>query len=204
MPMISKCPRCRKTVSIPSGVDSSASVRCPLCNAEYVLSEALALAPPELIPVMLTDAERSAGVAGAAMAETMHGEGEPQQDSWGENEAAAVAERFPSMPVAVRPRRKPKSALQTLIEVVAGGLAGCLVAYYLLAFYYGPEFRATGFPQLPLPGVSWITAPRVAPDDAKAKPAEKKPANNKPKAANHGESDTRSSCSPGQNVIQLG
>ena len=203
MPIISTCPKCDKPVSIPSGADLSALVRCPLCNAEYALSEALGPAPPELIPVMLTDAERSAGVAGVAMAEATHGEGETQQDSEGVNEAAMVAERFPAMPVTARRRRKSKSVVQTLIEVIAGGLAGCLVAYYLLAFYYGPEFRAKGLPQLPLPGISWITAPRVAPDDAKAKPAEK-PANSKPKTASPGESSTRSSCSPGQNVIQFG
>jgi len=188
MHMISTCPKCDKPVSIPSGVDSFASVRCPLCSAEYALSEALTPAPPELIPVVSHDVQQSASIAGVAV----------------ENEAAAVAERFPAMPVTVRRRRKPKSALQTLIEVIAGGLAGCLVAYYGLAFYYGPEFAAKGLPQLPLPGVSWITAPRAAPDDAKEKPKVEKPGKNKPKNANHGESATRSSCSPGQNVIQFG
>jgi len=211
--MISKCPRCRKTVSIPSGVDSSAPVRCPLCNAEYALREALALAPPELIPVALPVAQPPASAAGVAMAETAQRvatdgttgvEGEPRQDSEAENEAAMVAERFPAMPVAARRRRKPKSALQTVIEVIAGGLAGCLVAYYGLAFYYGPDFCAKGLPQLPLPGISQITAPRAPAEDAKDKPTEKKPANNKAKAANHGGADTRSSCSPGQNGIQFG
>jgi len=202
--MISTCPRCNKPVSVPSGVDSSAPVRCPLCNAEYALNEALTPPPPELIPVASLGAQQSATMSGVAMAETAHVEGEAHQDSEAENEAAAVAERFPAMPVTARRRRKPKSALQTLIEVIAGGVAGCLVAYYGLAFYYGPEFAAKGLPQLPLPGVSWITAPRAAPDDAKEKPKVEKPGKNKPKNTNHGESATRSSCSPGQNVIQFG
>lgn len=186
-----------------------------MCNAEYALSEALALAPPELIPVALPVAERPAAVAGVATAETaqpvvtdgtMGVEREPQQepDSEAENEAAAVAERFPAMPVAARRRRKPKSALQTVIEVIAGGVAGCLVAYYGLAFYYGPEFCAKGLPQLPLPGIAQITVPRAPAEDAKDKPADKKPANIKAKAANHRRADTRSSCSPRQNVIQFG
>jgi hypothetical protein len=129
----------------------------------------------------------------------------PQPDSEGENEAVAVAEAFTAKPVLARRRRKPKSALQTLIEVVAGGVAGCLVAYYGLAFWYGPEFSKTNLPVLPLPGIEQIIVPRPAPADAnKEKPSEKKPAKGKPKPADHEESATRSSCSPGQNVIQLG
>ncbi len=200
--MISTCPKCDKPVSIPSGVDASAAVRCPLCSAEYALAEALAPPPPELIPVSLPEVQPSAAVVGETAGEMAHVEGEPQQDSEGENEAVAVAERFRSTPVAPRRRRKPKSALQTLIEVVAGGLAGCLVAYYALAFYYGPEFGTKGLPKLPLPGIEWITAPRPPPNDSKQKPPEKKPAKGKPKAASDGESATRSPCSPGQNVIQ--
>jgi hypothetical protein len=142
--------------------------------------------------------------SGETAAETPHPQDEPQHDSEGENEAAAVAESFPAKPLVARRRRKPKSGLQTLIEVIAGGLAGCLVAYYGLAFYYGPEFAAKGLPILPLPGIESIVAPRPTPDDAKQKPPEKKPAKAKPKAANHGESATRSSCSPPQNVIQFG
>jgi hypothetical protein len=186
--MTSTCPKCQKPVSIPSGVDLSAAVRCPCCQAEYALNEALGPTPPELIPVGLVDAA--------------HVEGESQPDSELENEAAAVAKQFAAMPVTARRKRKPKSALQTLIEVVAGGLAGCLVAYYALAFYWGPEFRTKGLPQLPLPGIAWITAPRAA-DDAKDKPKGEKPAKTKPQATHDGESDTRSSCSPRQNGIQF-
>jgi hypothetical protein len=162
-----------------------------LCSEEYALSEALVPAPPELIPVAVADAVISTG------------EGESQPDADMDNEAVAVARQFPAMPVTARRRRKPKSALRTLIEVVIGGVAGCLVAYYVLAFYYGPEFRARGFPQLPLPGIAWITAPQSA-DDAKTTPPKKKPAKSKTNGANRSDSDTRSSCSPGQNVIQLG
>ena len=49
--MISTCPNCQRLVSIPSGLSAAAAVRCPLCDAEYALGEALALVPPELIPV---------------------------------------------------------------------------------------------------------------------------------------------------------
>jgi hypothetical protein len=186
--MISTCPKCDKPVSVPAGVDSSAAVRCPLCNAEYPLGEALAPPPPELIPVALPGVLTSVGVAGEAT-EPTHPHEEAQHDSEGENEAAAVAEEFPAKPVAPRRRRKPKSALQTLIEVVAGGLAGCLVAYYGLAFYYGPELADKGLPILPLPGIESITAPPPAPEDAKGKTPEKKQksAKGKPESTNRGE-----------------
>ena len=53
MSSVSKCPRCRQQVTIPEGVAAAMQVRCPLCSAEYPLSEALAAVPPALIPVGL-------------------------------------------------------------------------------------------------------------------------------------------------------
>ncbi len=203
MAMISTCPKCDRPVSVPAGVDSSATVRCPLCYAEYTLGEALTPPPPELIPVGLPEAEPSAAVADEA-AEPAHPQEEPRHDSEGENEAVAVAEAFPAKPLTPRRRRKHKSGLQTLIEIIAGGLAGCLVAYYGLAFYYGPEFAAKGLPILPLPGIEWITTARPAPDAAKKKPPEKKPGKGEPKADSHAESAASTPCPPRQNVIECG
>ena len=54
--MISTCPNCQRLIAIPTGVPAAAAVRCPLCDAAYALSKALALLPPELIPVSATDA----------------------------------------------------------------------------------------------------------------------------------------------------
>ena len=62
MSSISKCPKCEQQVTIPDGVAAEAEVRCPLCEAEYSLSEALAQAPPALIPV-------GAGAVGGFVAE---------------------------------------------------------------------------------------------------------------------------------------
>lgn len=196
--MISTCPKCDKPVSVPAGVDASAAVRCPLCNAEYALAEALAPPPPELILVSadVQAVQPSPAFAEEAAAETAHPPEEAQPVSEVENEAATVAAEFPAKPVPPWRRRKPKSALQTLIEIVAGGLAGCLVAYYGLAFYYGPEFAAKGLPILPLPGIEWITTPHPAADAAKENSPEKKPAKGKPKAASHEESAANSFCPP--------
>ncbi len=160
--MISTCPSCKKQVSIPPDVESAALVRCPLCEAEYVLSESLALVPPELIPVAsTTEREPSPGNGGA------------DRRTSEENEAAVVSEGFPAMPASAQLRpRKQKSGLQVSIEVIAGGLGGCLVAYYALAFYFGPQFHRVGLPKLPLPGISWITAPPTEMNEKESEPAD--------------------------------
>src|SRR4029078_3582714 len=46
---IVRCPRCRDEVTGPRGAPSRARVRCPLCWEQYLLSEALASAPPLLV-----------------------------------------------------------------------------------------------------------------------------------------------------------
>jgi hypothetical protein len=51
MATISTCPGCSRLVTLPEDLAPSAAVRCPLCRAEYPLSEALASVPPLLIPV---------------------------------------------------------------------------------------------------------------------------------------------------------
>ena len=170
MPTFSSCPRCQKPVSLPAGVDSAALVRCPLCAAEYRLSEAI---PPELIPVLVATDQASA--AGRTV------EHEEVTIEHEENEAAAVAvgqSRMAAM-AAVRGRQPgPASALKRLIEVVTGGLAGCLVAYYGLALWFGPEFKAFGFPELP--GVAWLTAAPVKGNAAGEKPSLEKSVPAKP------------------------
>ena len=46
---IVRCPRCRDEVTVPRHAGSGSLVRCPLCLEQYLLSEALANAPPPLI-----------------------------------------------------------------------------------------------------------------------------------------------------------
>ena len=45
---ISSCPQCAKQITLPTGVSSSAKVRCPICRAQYTLAEALLNLPPLL------------------------------------------------------------------------------------------------------------------------------------------------------------
>ncbi|MGD9722175.1 MAG: hypothetical protein AB7O59_11970 [Pirellulales bacterium] len=58
MSAISSCPQCGKQVTIPSGVATSAKVRCPLCDSQYTLADALVNMPPLL---ELIDDELPAG-----------------------------------------------------------------------------------------------------------------------------------------------
>jgi hypothetical protein len=164
--MISTCPRCQKQVSVPTGVDATALVRCPICDAEYALSEALAWAPPALIPLASAAADGSTPVPHDAHDEN-------PTDSEPLNEAALAARQCAAVSPPTRRRRRQKSVLQTLIEIVLGGVAGCLVGYYALAFYLGPEFRQRGLPELPLPGIKWLTS-APSDDEPLPKPPPKK------------------------------
>jgi len=199
MPIISSCPKCQKPVSVPNAIDSAALVRCPLCAAEYPLGEAL---PPELIPVLVaaSPAPAAEAVEGSAkLEETVEHEpvvedrekeeekSTPEHEEIAidheEDEAAAVAvgqTRLSAM-AAVRGRRPPPaSGLRRAIEVVSGGLAGCLAAYYLVAIWFGPDLKTRGFPQLPLPGIAWLTTAPVNPDASGEKPTAEKSAPGKP------------------------
>jgi hypothetical protein len=164
--MISLCPKCRKQVAIPAGVDSEARVRCPLCDAEYALADALALAPPELIPVVPADRrvhETPHEPAGGAF----HA---PYEEIHEENEAAAVAQHEPATSVAAQLRRRPsKSFVRTMLEVILGGLMGCLVAYYGLALCFGSNFDKY-LPKLPLPFIQRLTAPPAGDGHTAEKP----------------------------------
>ncbi len=46
---ISTCPHCAKPITLPRGAEPADMVRCPICQSEYMLAEALANAPPELL-----------------------------------------------------------------------------------------------------------------------------------------------------------
>ena len=199
MLVISTCPKCQSQVSIPAGVDSSALVRCPLCDVEYSLSEAL---PPALIPVAAATAQDSASGEDVAEVEPAAASGfffeqakaQDQENVEGEvNEAAAVVVGRASITATPLRRRAPKSALQTIIEWITGGLAGCLVAYYGLAFYFGPEFKNVGFPKLPLPFISALTAPPDEADAGEQEQAAEKP--KEPKGPKAVESQTMSEVS---------
>lgn len=156
--MIAKCPKCGEFVQAPARVAPTVRVRCVLCHEEYVLADALALAPPTLTLVETPTADEPAMQATAAQDEDSSKEEYGSVDV--EHHGIPVGERrYPSISELTRPRHNPKSTLQTLVEVVSGGLAGCLAAYYILAFWFGPRFNEIGLPRLPLPFISQMTTP---------------------------------------------
>ena len=42
MPLVSSCPKCEAPVLVPDGVDPSAKAKCPECQEQFELQEALA------------------------------------------------------------------------------------------------------------------------------------------------------------------
>lgn len=180
--MISICPKCKEPVSIPAGVDASSLVRCPICSKEYLLAEPLRCVPPELIVVGAPMGDSATSPSAAPPAAGDETTPDVEADA---NLASELGIARQSSGMAMAPpwrERKQKSAVQTLVEVVLGGVAGCLVAYYGLAFWFGPQFHRIGLPRLPLPWIDWITSPK----DADGKP-------NAPNSQNynHGELLTR-------------
>jgi hypothetical protein len=69
-------------------------------------------------------------------------------------------------------KRKSGSAIQTIFEVLFGGLAGVLAAYYGLAWYQGPAFD---LPKFGLPGIERLTAKPLKPEGTKKSDDPKKP-----------------------------
>jgi hypothetical protein len=154
------------------------------------LDAAVANAPPALIPVDAAPAEKFADVAQGEFAgpqespeqvvQTTEGElPAADQDNLAPADAADSPEQvsevipFSERMRPMRPKRRQKSGLQTLLEVVTGGLAGTLFAYYALAWWQGPAFE---LPRFGLPLVEWLTAAPAKPGEkAETSGAEKKP-----------------------------
>jgi hypothetical protein len=100
MPTISACPRCSGIVTIPERLAATAWVRCPLCNAEYPLRQALNSIPPVLIPVESPTPE----VANRSATEEI-----PQADEERLSETAVAAELRPVGEIM----KPPEGARQT-------------------------------------------------------------------------------------------
>src|SRR4051812_2897922 len=64
---IVSCPKCNEKVTVPASAPKGARVRCPLCQEEYDLADALAQLPPLLIVVSTAPVEDPALAAVGAM-----------------------------------------------------------------------------------------------------------------------------------------
>lgn len=165
MPIISDCPQCGGKVSVPTGIEGEATVRCPLCAHEFPLSEALlraADAPPALVPVSPTAEDPSDGLSldpseGLSLADDAPGQEPEEADEEtyrvaGETDGAAAAEHYdfasaaPGALGTARPWRNrqpepsPVAGLVKFIGMGIFGLLGIAVAYLALSLISPKNF----------------------------------------------------------------
>lgn len=158
----------------PAAPEPPVQVRCPHCEAEYPLSQVVVVATgAELGPAMAAAVARHVlpgeGPASEppALDVWAKADGVPQIDLGEATRPEAVTdhssafdfarqdadrEAGPTGATALRPRRrKQKSMARELAGWVFGGVAGLVIAYYLLNFIRG---ESGNFLEIPLPGVS--------------------------------------------------
>jgi len=154
--------------------EETVRVRCPHCQAEYPLRQVVVVTTgAELGPAMAAAVSRyllsGEGTSSEAPALDVwaKADGVPQIDLGEDARSQAVsdhagafdfaredaqAEAGPTGPAGLRPRRRnQKSVARELAGWVFGGVAGLVIAYYLLNFIRG---EAGNFLKIPLPGVS--------------------------------------------------
>lgn len=150
------CPRCRDEVSVPAKASRSALVRCPLCTEEYLLSEAMADAPPTLIVIGGEEDEGELVGAGAAAAGAglgyelaggtgavggagaRMGVGTNMFDSSAPS-GATVSPAKPMVRGVARPKRKEKSAIGEILKVLIGGVVGLSLGLIALWWIFGKD-----------------------------------------------------------------
>jgi hypothetical protein len=133
------CPKCADLVALPDRASRRATVRCPLCQEQFLLREVLDKLPPALMVV--DDPEvADAAPAGEAAPEEWVRPAFPDAEGAGfaplsiETEAA----RAPATGVprgrrpAPRAKRKPKNPVMEGVKIVLGGVAGLAIAQIIL------------------------------------------------------------------------
>jgi len=75
MPVTTLCPKCVQAVSVPENLDPAAEVRCPRCEAQYTLSEALAAEAPRLIVLSVPATAAGDGELSDIISDAESGEG---------------------------------------------------------------------------------------------------------------------------------
>ncbi len=168
MSIISKCPKCQRAITVPDGIVPDASVRCPICEEEYPLSEALAEAPPALIPVggsgdsdvlgaeMPGTAAAKVGAGDAADGEAAADQQSPDLGYALKRSAEGVTEepidfdldgeetaegQGPGMGIATtvaRPAKKKKKKSKGVVRIMAEVIIGGFGGVFLM--YYGLNF----------------------------------------------------------------
>lgn len=201
---IVSCPRCSDEVALPAGASPKATVRCPLCQDEFLLSDILDSMPPLLIVVDDPEAFEAAGVAvpdfrsGAAGVDA----GElalagpdpvPVTPSFGiESSVAPATGAVPTSRrrrAAPRPRKKRSAAMET-VKIVLGGIAGLAIAQLIL--WWNPWKRTDPFRLAPKVGDA---APWIVPAELRGE---------KKKAGGDETTDQNGSAKPGTAPSEVG
>jgi hypothetical protein len=127
-------------VTAPAKASSQALVRCPLCLEQYVLSEALAEAPPMLL-VVGDDLGAEASRDGASAIEEYQ-LADRGFTPVGNSHAAVGGVAAPgriALRSAARPKKKEKNALWEVIQVIFGGVLALPLAVLFLWWVVGRD-----------------------------------------------------------------
>ncbi|HEY2414480.1 MAG TPA: hypothetical protein VGI40_19700 [Pirellulaceae bacterium] len=132
---IVRCPRCRDEVTVPPGATSRALVRCPLCLEQYLLSEAMANAPPLLViiggevPQAVIDQSAVAGhdyqIAAVAVADS-------PDNHWGHAATATLTPRAPVIRTGRHARKREPNAILLTFSWLGGGVLSLVLAPLIL------------------------------------------------------------------------
>jgi hypothetical protein len=169
---IVRCPRCRDEVTVPPGATSRALVRCPLCLEQYLLTEALANAPPLLVtiggevPQAVIEHSAAEGHAVTAghdyqLAETF---AHSPDSHWGHAAAATLAPRAPAGLAGRRARKRAPNTVLLTLSWIGGGVLSLILAPLILWWIFKVDPVEIG------PTVA-VYAPWVVPQQFHGSPA---------------------------------
>ena len=140
------CPECEEEVTLPSA-SAEAVVQCPLCDAEFGLSDLLDTIPPTL--VVLSDPAADSTSETFEVADTMDLSGDEitadGDDDPGDTGFSFAEEEAPIRATMVRtPSKTPSHAggggMRSVVQVVLGGLLAIPLAQLALWYWpWGPQ-----------------------------------------------------------------
>lgn len=169
---IASCPKCSDEVALPPGASPKATVRCPLCQEEFHLSDILDGMPPLLVVVDDPEAAEPAvaavpsfgtPAAGADVGELGIADADPVSVTPSFGIESSVAPATGAKPAARRRRaaprpKKKRNPVVEVVKIVLGGIAGLTIAQLIL--WWNPWKPRDPFEIAPKVGA---TAPWIVP-----------------------------------------
>ncbi len=176
---IAHCIQCEDEIMVPPGVSPKATVRCPLCDEDFVLGDALKRLPPLLIVVDDPDPPAATAVADKPYKPKFSGATSTPGVAVDTGDAPAVQmqkegakPRRAPRPTSKRPPKKKKSALLEIVKIVVGGVVGIGLAIILLWYLpYGWQKDPFSLAPKVYDYAPWIVPTAVLPDGHPGKKA---------------------------------